>query len=93
MPKLLAFYRKVRPGGFWGPVAAQAPEVPPSRDTAWNLVDWACGCVMIYGALFGVGKIILKEAALGSLFLAIAVVAGGFIYWDLSRRGWSSVMD
>ena len=93
MPKLLAFYRLVRPGGFWGPVAAQAPEVPPSRDTAWNLVDWACGCVMIYGALFGVGKIILKEAALGSLFLAIAVAAGAFIYWDLSRRGWSSVMD
>jgi solute:Na+ symporter, SSS family len=93
MPKLLAFYRLVRPGGFWGPVAAQAPEVPPSRDTAWNLVDWVCGCVMIYGALFGVGKIILKEAALGSLFLAIAVAAGAFIYWDLSRRGWSSVMD
>ncbi|MBI2679654.1 MAG: Na+:solute symporter [Candidatus Solibacter usitatus] len=93
MPKLLAFYRRVRPGGFWGPVAAQAPEVPPSRDTAWNLVDWLCGCVMIYGALFGVGKIILKEAALGSLFLAIAVAAGAFIYWDLSRRGWSSVMD
>jgi len=71
----------------------QAMEVPPARDTVWNLVDWACGCVMIYGALFGIGKIILKEAALGSLFLAIAVTAGAFIYWDLSRRGWSTVLE
>src|SRR5579859_8195824 len=31
MSKLLAFYRLVRPGGFWGPVAAEAPEVPPAR--------------------------------------------------------------
>ena len=93
MSKLLAFYRLVRPGAFWGPVAAQARDLHPPRDMIWNLVDWICGCVLIYGALFGLGKIILKDAALGSLFLGVAAVAGAVIYWDLSRRGWSSVMD
>jgi hypothetical protein len=48
---------------------------------------------MIYASLFGIGKIILKETGLGVAFLAAAAVAGGIIYWDLSRRGWSSVLE
>ncbi|MDQ6699917.1 MAG: sodium:proline symporter, partial [Acidobacteriota bacterium] len=92
--KLLAFYRLVRPSEtFWKPIAALAPDVPPSRDGGRNLLDWACGCVLIYGSLFGIGKLILKETATGLAFLAIAAVAGAVIYWDLSRRGWSSVME
>lgn len=91
---LLRFYRKVRPSPFgWKPIVKQAPEVPISNDLGWNLLDWLCGCVLIYGALFGIGKVILHDYALGWLFLGIAAVAGGVIYWDLSRRGWGSVMD
>ncbi len=92
--KLVAFYRKVRPSEtFWKPIARLAPDVPPSRDGARNLLDWLCGCVLIYGSLFGIGKLILKEIAPGIVFLAVAAVAGSVIYWDLSRRGWRSVME
>jgi SSS family solute:Na+ symporter len=92
--KLVAFYRKVRPSDtFWKPVARLAPDVPPSRDGARNLMDWLCGCLLIYGTLFGLGKIILKDFALGFVFITVALIAGGIIYWDLSRRGWSSVME
>jgi SSS family solute:Na+ symporter len=92
--KLVAFYRRVRPSAsFWKPIARLAPDVPPSHDYAYNFLDWICGCVMIYGALFGTGKIILKETGIGILFLAIALVAGGIIYWDLSRRGWRTVLE
>ena len=48
---------------------------------------------MIYAALFGIGKIILQEPFTGIAFLVVALVAGGVIYWDLSRRGWASVME
>jgi hypothetical protein len=48
---------------------------------------------MIYSALFGIGKIILKDYPLGLAMLAISVAAGAIIYWDLSKRGWSSVVD
>ena len=66
---LVAFYRRVRPSAaLWGPIARLAPEVPPSRDLGYNLLDWICGCVLIYGMLFGVGKLILKETALGVTF-------------------------
>ena len=92
--KLIAFYRKVRPSvALWKPVARLAPDVEPSRDGLWNLLDWLCGCVLIYGILFGVGKLILKEYPTGILFLAMGLLGGGVIYWDLTRRGWKSVID
>ncbi len=92
--KLVSFYRRVRPpAALWGPIARLCPDAAPARDMVWNFVDWICGCVMIYSALFGIGKIILKETALGAGFLAAAAVAGAVIYWDLSRRGWSTVLE
>ncbi|HVW83515.1 MAG TPA: hypothetical protein VHB50_02495, partial [Bryobacteraceae bacterium] len=91
---LVGFYRRVRPSpAGWKPVRRLAPEVPVSHDLGWNLLDWLCGCAMIYGSLFGIGKIILHDYGMGIGFLAMAVVAGAVIYWDLSRRGWSSVME
>ena len=92
--KLLSFYRRVRPSAAgWRPVARLAPEVPPAADLKYNFLDWFCGCVMIYGALFGVGKIILKETALGAALLAAAAVAAAIIAWDLNRRGWKTVVE
>lgn len=91
---LLNFYRRVRPSpAGWGPIARAASDVPPSRDLTWNLVDWLCGCVLIYGALFGIGKVILRDYGEGIIYFVIAAVAATVIYWDLSRRGWSSVME
>jgi hypothetical protein len=43
--------------------------------------------------LFGAGKVLLNEVALGLAMIGVALVAGAIIYWDLSRRGWSSVVD
>jgi solute:Na+ symporter, SSS family len=92
--KLEAFYRKVRPSQFgWGPIAKIARDVPASNDFGWNLLDWLCGCVLIYGTLFGTGKIILKETGLGLAFLGCAAVAAAVIYWDLNRRGWSTIAE
>jgi SSS family solute:Na+ symporter len=94
METLVQFYRKVRPwAAGWGPVARTVPDVPPARDAIYNFVDWIAGCVLIYGALFGIGKIVLQEYVAGCLFLAVGLAAGAVIYWDLSRRGWSSVLD
>jgi SSS family solute:Na+ symporter len=91
---LVSFYRRVRPGAtLWGPVADKAPDVPRRSDTAWNLLDWFCGCVLVYLALFGVGKIIFRQWAQGCVFLILAAVAGFIIYRDLNRRGWKTVIE
>ncbi|HYZ87527.1 MAG TPA: sodium:solute symporter family protein [Bryobacteraceae bacterium] len=91
---LVKFYRRTRPSVTgWEPIAALAPDVKPRQDGLHNLLCWICGCILIYGVLFGVGKLILKETALGLAMLALGLAAGAVIYWDLNRRGWESVVD
>jgi solute:Na+ symporter, SSS family len=91
---LVNFYRRTRPSLWgWKPIAAMAPEVKPTKDGVWNFVDWIAGCVMVYAALFGTGKIIFGETMLGVGLLALAALSGFVIYWDLNRRGWSTVVD
>ena len=91
---LVAFYRRTRPSlSGWGPIARLAPDVNPSRGGWYNFLDWISGCALIYGVLFGVGKLLLKETVPGLTLLAIGVIGGVIIYWDLNRRGWSSVVD
>ncbi len=90
--KLLEFYRLVRPGVTgWKHIAALAPEVPESRDGWYNLLDWLLGCLMVYMALFGIGKLLLGSVGVGLLFLVISAVSAYGIYWDMSRRGWETL--
>jgi SSS family solute:Na+ symporter len=91
---LAAFYRRTRPSlAGWRPVAALAPDVVPSRGGWRNLLDWICGALLIYGWLFGIGKLLLGHTAAGLLFLAAGMAAGAIIYVDLSRRGWKTVAE
>ncbi|MFZ0582838.1 MAG: sodium:solute symporter family protein [Candidatus Acidiferrales bacterium] len=88
---LLSFYRKVRPDATgWQPIAAMAPEIPQTHDLAHNLWCWILGCVMVYSALFGVGKLLLHNWPLGIFLVALATVSA----WQMSRelsRGHGSV--
>jgi len=91
---LVAFYRRTRPSRVgWGPVAARAPDVRPSADGLANLLDWIAGCVLVYGALFGVGKLLLHDPLPGILMLGLSAIAGAVIYRDLTRRGWRTVVE
>src|SRR6266516_386453 len=91
---LVAFYRRTRPSRLgWGPVAARVPDVRPSTDGLANLLDWVAGCVLVYGALFGVGKLLLHDPLPGILMLGLSAIAGAVIYRDLSRRGWRTVVE
>jgi len=85
---LEAFYRQVRPGGpGWKAVAAEAGLVDTRIGGAITvqLFNWMLGCVLIYASLFGIGKLIFKEWAIGALCLAVAIGAGGLISWNLVR--------
>jgi hypothetical protein len=91
---LVAFYRRTRPSVLgWKAIARLAPDVKASEDGWYNLLDWVFGCAMIYCLLFGFGKILLGELPAGIGMVAGGVLSGGVIYWDLSRRGWSKIVD
>ncbi|HEY3580987.1 MAG TPA: sodium:solute symporter family protein [Pyrinomonadaceae bacterium] len=86
--KLIAFYERVRPEGpGWTRVAAQAGHAAAHAQGRLSLqfANWILGVALIYGTLFGIGKLIFKEWLAGVLFLLVAIVAGTLITRNLSR--------
>src|ERR1700754_2852362 len=86
--KLIAFYNRVRPEGpGWNRIAAQAGHAASHAQGRLSLqfVNWILGCLLIYGSLFGIGKLIFKECVVGALFLHVAIVAGTLITRNLTR--------
>ena len=70
------FYRKVRPEGpGWTTVAARCQAAPPGSLIP-HLLQWVLGCLFIYSALFGAGKILFGEYPAGLALLALAVFSG-----------------
>jgi SSS family solute:Na+ symporter len=89
---LVAFYRRVHPTVYgWQRIAKLAPELPEVKDVAGNAFNWLMGVILVYGCLFGIGKLVFEQWGQGILLLAIAAVAGYLIFWDLSRRGWETL--
>jgi SSS family solute:Na+ symporter len=80
---LLSFYRKVRPDVTgWKAIATLAPEIPRMHDIGRNLWCWILGCVMVYSALFGVGKLLLRHWPLGIFLVLIAAACA----WRMARE-------
>ncbi|MFQ5797226.1 MAG: sodium:solute symporter family protein [Bacteroidota bacterium] len=87
--RLIAFYRRVHPGGLlWRRIARKVPEVMSDSGYGMLALDWLCGVVLVYAVLFGIGKIIFGDVMGALLYLTVAAVAGGVIGWDLARRPW-----
>jgi Na+/proline symporter len=89
---LVSFYRRVHPTVYgWKRIAKLAPELPEVKDVAGNAFNWLMGVILVYGCLFGIGKLVFQQWGQGILLLAVAAVAGYLIFWDLSRRGWETL--
>jgi SSS family solute:Na+ symporter len=73
---LHAFYRRVRPHGpGWKAVAAAVGIPPASPSLGRELLNACLGCVLVYAALFGVGYLLLRSAAVGIGLLVISALA------------------
>ncbi len=92
---LLKFYVRARPArAGWRRVAAMSGVGACQQASLWySALDWLSGCALIYGVLFGTGKLLLGEWPAGFLLLGIGLAGASVIWWDLSRRGWSSVVE
>lgn len=89
---LVGFYRRVLPTVYgWKHIAKLVPELPEVKDISSNAFDWVMGIVLVYGCLFGIGKLVFQQWTSGIVLLVIAATAGYLIFWDLSRRGWETL--
>ncbi|MEA2062726.1 MAG: sodium:solute symporter family protein [Gemmatimonadota bacterium] len=90
---LKAFYRKVHPGGVgWTEIARQCPDVKGDTGFGALTICWLASAGMVYSILFGIGKLLFLETALGLGFLALAAVMGWIIHFTLNRTGWEKVV-
>ena len=86
--RLRDFYRRVRPGGVWGPVRRSDPLLPDPAGEGLTLrlaVPWLGGVAMTYGLTFGIGKLVLREMGAGASLLAVAALGGVFVARELRR--------
>jgi uncharacterized sodium:solute symporter family permease YidK len=84
---LVRFYERVRPSAFgWKPIATIARPAPGSEPIAVNAVDWVAGCGLVYGTLFGIGKLVLGDVGEGSVALGCAALCGAIIAYNVTRN-------
>ena len=76
------FYRRVRPGGWWGPLSAKCPEVvTASALRGW--AGWLAGTVCIYTGMFAIGFLCLGRYNGGVSMLAVSVASGWYMIHNM----------
>ncbi|HSA95240.1 MAG TPA: hypothetical protein VLJ16_04265, partial [Acidobacteriota bacterium] len=84
--KLLAFYRKVRPGGLWGPIAKLNGRAYVLQ--AAPFAGWVLAVLMIMFLLLGLGKVVFMEWAAGAAYLAAGAVAAVLLSKVIAKIDW-----
>lgn len=84
MPVLMAFYRRVRPYGWWGPVAKLCPEVVIQDRIGLDVVRYLAGLTVAMGLIFGFGAILLGKYLLGGVSWG---VSAGMAAWLIRSIG------
>jgi SSS family solute:Na+ symporter len=83
---LVRFYERVRPSAFgWSRIAHIAKPEPGVEPLGVNAIDWVAGCGLVYGSLFGIGKIVLGDVPSGSVALGFAAICGAIIGYNVFR--------
>ena len=86
--KLEAFYRRVRPGGWWGPIAERCPDIQADVPASKRWIGWLLGVLFIWSSLLGVGYLSTGKPWVGLGLLLLAGV-GAYGTLKLARVGFA----
>ena len=76
------FYKRVQPGGWWGPINKNYEhELQPVSKGFFIL--WISGIMMIYGFTFGIGNLIFHNYSNAILLFGLSGI-GSFLVWNRS---------
>ncbi|MBI5242386.1 MAG: Na+:solute symporter [Elusimicrobia bacterium] len=82
------FFRRVRPAGWWGEVAAKCADVKRLKAGREEVLSWLLTVVSIYLALFGLGWLVMGRAFLGAAGLGLSLVLVGTVLKRIDRMEW-----
>lgn len=83
---LRRFYRTARPAGpGWAAIRRECGDLPPVDNLNRDFAGWVYGCVMVYGALFGTGHLLLGHIGRAVLFLTVSGVCTALLVRLLPR--------
>ncbi|MFH1539318.1 MAG: sodium:solute symporter family protein [bacterium] len=87
--KLIAFYKRVRPGGLlWKKISSKIPGSENDPGPTRMLPGYVVSIIAVYSALFGVGKIILGAAPAGLALLGLSFVCGVILWKYIGAMKW-----
>ena len=76
------FYKRVQPGGWWGPINCNFKhELQPV--TKGFFILWISGIMMIYGFTFGIGNLLFHNYSNAILLFGLAII-GSYLIWNRS---------
>ena len=78
--KLEAFYRKVRPGGFWSIVSKESRNLPGKALNAGTFIDVIGGILLCYGISLGIGYCLLLKFSKAAICFALATLGAIIVY-------------
>jgi SSS family solute:Na+ symporter len=84
MTVLEAFYKRVRPGGWWRPFKDLKTE---DSNLVYLFISWLSGVVMVYSILFFIGYWILEFWNLFWINLVTATIGFLVLRWGMRRSG------
>ena len=80
MTKLESFYKRVQPGGWWGPVTSSFDHTLQPV-TKGIFILWLAGVMMIYGFTFGIGNLIFQNYSSSVILFGFAGI-GSYLVWN-----------
>jgi len=79
------FFQKIQPQGFWKPFRGIMEKRISSSRITQQIINWGLGVILVYGMLFGAGKMLLLQPFEGSFFLFVAGLAAFFLFKNMLK--------
>ncbi|WP_431129326.1 sodium:solute symporter family protein [Flagellimonas flava] len=73
---LLHFYTKVRPKGWWGPIAKQVPDLVDRSSSKGSWLGFLIGVVFLNSILFSVGHAVLGRYGSAFILMLVGAICG-----------------
>ena len=89
--QLEEFFRHVRPGGFWGPIARKCADVKKLHLGWPEVMNFFLGTICIYASLFSIGWFVMGQVTLGTIAAALCAVTGSLMFFLISKMDWEGI--